>query len=76
MERRKVMPKFTISWCKTYYSMGTEEIEASSEEEAIQIAKENIGYYEGHMEYDYDKNEIESLGEVQNNLKKYSLIYD
>ena len=61
------MPKYLISWVKDYYQTGEVEIEASTEEEAIEIAKENISEYEGYMEWDYDKNEIESLGEVENN---------
>jgi len=60
------MPKYLISWLKYYYQTGEVEIEASNEVEAIQIAKENIGEYKGHMEWDYDKNEIESLGVVGN----------
>ena len=62
-----IMPKYLISWCKYYYQTGEVEIEASNEVEAIQIAKENISEYEGHMEWDYDKNEIESFGVVENN---------
>jgi hypothetical protein len=49
---------------KYYFETGTEEIEASTEEEAIQIAKDNIGGYEGDMDWDYAKNEIQSWGEV------------
>ena len=29
------------------------------------IAKDNISEYDGHMEWDYDKNFIESWGEVK-----------
>ena len=59
--------KVSYKLVKYYYQTGEVEIEASTEEEAIQIAKENIGEYENHMEWDYDKNEIESLGVVENN---------
>jgi hypothetical protein len=58
------MPKYEIDWVKYYFETGTEEIEASNEEEAIQIAKDNIGGYEGDMDWDYDKIEIQSWGEV------------
>ncbi len=59
------MPKYKIEWVKYYWAEGTEEIEASTEEEAIQIAKDSIGEYVGHEEWDYDKNVIESWGEVE-----------
>ena len=53
------MKKYKISWCKTYYSSGEVEIEAESEEEAQIIAEENIGDYEGSMQYDPNENYIE-----------------
>jgi hypothetical protein len=60
------MPKYLISWWKFYSQTGEVKIEASTEEEAIQIAKENISEYEGHWEWEYDQNEIESWGVVEN----------
>jgi hypothetical protein len=65
VEFQEPVRKFTIRWVKNYYATGTVEIEAPTEEEAMQIAEDNIGCYEGHMEMDFDKNEIESWGEVK-----------
>ena len=53
------MKKYKISWCKTYYSSGEVEIEAESEEDAQIIAEENIGDYEGSMQYEPNENYIE-----------------
>lgn len=49
---------YKVTWSKTYYRSGTKIIEASSHREAQQIADDNIGNWEGGMEYDADKNEI------------------
>jgi len=66
MEKKaKGLKKYSIEWVKYYYSYGTVEIDASTEEEAIQIAKDNVCDYSGHMEGDFDKNEFVSLGEVK-----------
>lgn len=56
---------YLISYVKYYYLTGEVEIEASTEEEAIQIVEDNIGCYDGSMEWDYDKNFVESWGEVK-----------
>ena len=56
--------KFKIYWSKTYYASGTKEIEAESSEEALAIAKDQVGDYEGSLQYDPDKDYFEEHGEV------------
>ena len=46
------MSKYWVSWSKSYYSGGSLEIEADSAEQAYEIAQNNIGDYEGSMQYD------------------------
>ena len=58
--RRITMPKYTVTWSKTYYASGSVEIEADSSKDAEAVVQEDIGDYEGHMEYDPDKDFIES----------------
>jgi hypothetical protein len=53
------MPKFEVYWVKNYYVTGTQNIEADSEDEAREEADNNIGDWEGSMQYDPDQNEIE-----------------
>lgn len=52
------MAKYEVSWIKTYYSADYVEIEANSQEEAEDIARENIRNYEGSMHYDDTKDEV------------------
>ena len=55
---------YEIAWVKNYHATGRELIEAESEEEALKIAEDNIGNYEGSMEYDPDNPPwVESWGE-------------
>ena len=54
------MPKYTVDWSKTYYASGSVEIEADSNEEAEDIVRERMGDYEGSMQYDADKDFVES----------------
>ena len=61
------MPKYLVSWVIYYSRAGEEEIEASTEEEAIQIAEENIDEYDSKWEVIDAESEIKSLGEVENN---------
>ena len=42
---------YEIAWVKNYHATGTELIEAESEDEALKIARDNIGNYEGSMQY-------------------------
>ena len=54
------MPKYEVNWSKTYYTSGYVEIEANSTEEAEEIARDNIGDYEGSMQYDGDADFVEA----------------
>jgi hypothetical protein len=47
-----MMAKYMAYWSKAYYAGGEVEIEADSEEQAYEIAFDNIGDYEGSMQYD------------------------
>ena len=58
------MPRYKVSWCKTYYAHGEEEIEANSEEEAKEIALNEIGDYTGSMQYASDEDHIEHVEKV------------
>jgi len=49
---------YTVDWSKAYFSYGSVEIEASSVEEAEEIVDQQIGDYEGNMQYDPDGNSI------------------
>ena len=46
------MKKYNVDWSKTYYASGNVVIEAESEMDAEMIAENNIGDYEGSMQYD------------------------
>ena len=59
------MKKYKVDWSKTYHASGTVEIEAESEEDAQIIAEENIGDYEGSMQYDPNENYVEVVAEVK-----------
>ena len=61
------MPIYEIDWFKYYYTTGTVMIEASTEKEAIKIVEDNIGNYDGSLNWEPDKNFIESCGEVKEN---------
>ena len=54
------MSKYEVTWSKTYYASGSVEIEADSNEEAEDIVRERMGDYEGSMQYDADKDFVES----------------
>ena len=62
--RRKGLKKYRISWTKYYHASGEKKIEASTEEEAIQIVKDHVGEYDGSLDWGPDSPFIESLGEV------------
>jgi len=54
------MAKYEVTWNKTYYASGYVEVEADSNEEAEELVRDRMGDYEGHMEYDADKDFVES----------------
>jgi hypothetical protein len=54
------MAQYRVRWSKTYYASGVVEIEADSAELAEAIALENIGDYEGSMQYEPDGDSVES----------------
>ena len=54
---------YQIAWVKNYHMGNSVLIEAETEEEALQIARDNIGNYEGSMQYDPDEDWVESWGE-------------
>jgi len=60
------MPKYNVDWVKNYFATGTVEIEANSKVEAEAIADNEIGDYEGSMQYDPDGDEVTAY-EIQEN---------
>jgi len=57
------MKTYEIAWVKNYHMGNSVLIEAETEEEALEIARDNIGNYEGSMQYDPDEDWVESWGE-------------
>jgi hypothetical protein len=57
--------KYEVQWSKRYYAAGTVEIEADSPEEAERITLENIGNYEGSMQYEPDTDDAFVLNPVE-----------
>ena len=55
---------YEVDWFKTYNATGTVEIKANSLEEAEHIANDQLGDYEGSM--DYDDGGITDSCEVKN----------
>ena len=53
---------YEIAWVKNYFARGSELIEADSEEEALQVARDNMGDYEGSMQYIPEEDWVESWG--------------
>ena len=53
---------YEIAWVKNYFATGSELIEADSEEEALQVARDNMGDYEGNMHYSPEEDWVESWG--------------
>jgi hypothetical protein len=63
MNTQSKVKTYEIAWVKNYHMANSVLIEAESEEEALQIAEDNIGDYEGSMQYDPDEDWVESWGE-------------
>ena len=53
---------YEISWVKNYFATGSELIEADSEEEALQVARDEMGDYEGSMQHTPEEDWVESWG--------------
>jgi len=55
--------QYQVHWNKTYYASGVVTIEAESPEQAEQIAWDNLGDYEGSMQYDPEGDLVEAMGD-------------
>ena len=49
-KKKKGLKKYCVEWVKYFYEAGEEEIDAATEEEALQIARDNLGDYQGHFD--------------------------
>ena len=49
-KKKKGLKTYWVEWVKYFYEAGEEKIEASTEEEAIQIARDNASDYQGHFD--------------------------
>ncbi len=64
------MSKYKVAWSKTYHVSGEVEIEAVSEAHAVQRVEDEMGGYEGSMQYDPKYDYIEVLeGEIPSIVK-------
>jgi len=54
------MPKYKVYWTKTYHSYGDIEVEATSFSEAQNIVRDEIGNYEGSIQYDPDADQVKA----------------
>jgi len=50
--------KYKVDWVKKYFECGTIEVLASSPEEAENIVYDQIGDYEGSLQYDVDGDDV------------------
>lgn len=55
--------KFKLFWSKAYYANGHTTVDAKTAEEALQIGRDNIGGYEGRLNYYPDDDIIEVVEE-------------
>ena len=56
--------EYVVGWGKTYYACGEVNVEANSSEEAEALVRERMGDYEGHMEYEPDKDFVSIQKEI------------
>ena len=61
------MPNYKVYWSKTYHSSGDIEVEATSFSEAENIVRDEMGDYEGSMQYDPDADKVEAYPTKENN---------
>ena len=59
------MPKYELLWVKLYYAAGTVEVDAPNEDDAHDMVMDQIGDYEGSMQYEADGDEVEILREIE-----------
>ena len=59
------MPKFEVQWVKTYHASGVVSVIADSKDDAHDKVEDQIGDYEGSMQYDADWDEVSVLREVK-----------
>ena len=52
------MPKYTVEWSKTYYASGTVEVEAKHEDDAHDLVCDQMGDYDGSMQYSADEDHV------------------
>ena len=58
------MSKYKVAWSKTYHVSGEVEIEAVSEAHAVRRVEDEMGGYEGSMQYDPKYDYVEVVEEV------------
>ena len=61
------MPNYKVYWSKTYHSSGDIEEEATSFSEAENIVRDEMGDYEGSMQYAPDADTVEAYPTKENN---------
>ena len=62
---QQMSKKYKVAWGKTYYASGEVEIEAVSEAHAIQRVEDEMGGYEGSMQYDPNEDYVEVVEEIK-----------
>ena len=55
------MKKYAVTWSKTYYVHGEKVVKANSRVEAEEMVEENIGDYEGSMQWNPDQTTVEAF---------------
>ena len=53
--------KYAVTWSKTYYAHGEVIIEADSRVEAEEIAENQIGDFEGSLQWNPDQDTVEAF---------------
>ena len=54
------MPKYRVFWSKTYYCSGDVVVDAACSEEAEDLVYDELGDYEGSMQYNPDDDWVEA----------------
>jgi len=61
------MDTYDVIWSKAYFSHGSVEIEANSKAEAEEIVHDQIGNYEGSLDYHPEENYVSATKIDRNN---------